>query len=77
MEREFLLSMQFIFPVLILVSQRLSLYVTYLSILFHRKPILLWILLLYIVIQPKKKDLGREVVITGLIEVTLMGSCIM
>ena len=69
--------MHFIFPVLILVSQRPALFTTQLSKVLHSQPILRWLLLLDLSILCKKKDIGTDGGIPVLIEFTLMGGYLM
>ena len=68
-EIQFLLSVHFILPVVFLPPQRSALFQTRLSTVPQ-------LYLLYLSIFPKKKKLNREVDITGLLEVTVKGSCI-
>ena len=75
--RQFILAMHFIFTNMLLLPQRSALFPTKISTVLHRLPILQWLLLLDLIILLKKKKLEREGDITGLIEVTVMGVCIM
>ena len=72
MERQFILAVTFIFPVMILVTQRSELFISSLSTMLHCQPLLWWILLLVLSILPKNKELNREEDIKGLLEVTVM-----
>ena len=75
-ERQFLPTMHFIFPVLILVPQRSEIFKASLSTVLHHKPLLWLLLILVLRTLLHKKDLGRERGITGMVEVTAKEVCL-
>ena len=70
MEIQFIIDVYFIFPVVFLPPQRLELFPTLLSTVPHKY-------LLDLKIYPKKKKLNMKGNETGLLEVTVQGSCLM
>ena len=77
MERQFLLTVPFIFPVPLLVPHRVELFLTSLSTVLHCQPLFWSILLLVLSILLKNKELKREEDITGMLEVTVTEGCLM
>ena len=70
MERQFLLAVHFIFPVLFLSPQQSALFMTYLLTLLHQY-------LLDLSIMTKNNKLEREGDITGLLDATAQGVFLM
>ena len=69
MEIQFLLAVQFIFPVVFLPTHCPSLFTEQISTVPHQY-------LLDLIIFPKNKKLNREGYLTELLEVTVQGSCL-
>ena len=74
-ERQFLLAVTFIFPVLFLVPHKAALFMTSLSTVLRHQPLFLNIILLVISVLLKKKELSREEDITVILEVTVTEGC--
>ena len=68
-DRQFLLAVQFIFPFPSLVPHRAELFMTSISTMLHRQPLLWRYILLVHSILLKNKELKREEDITGLLKV--------
>ena len=77
LERQFIISVTLIFPVLVFVLQRLELSPTSLSTLLHWQPLLWCITLLSLRILLKNKEIRRDGGITGLMYVTEIGGYLM
>ena len=77
MEIHFLLSVPFIFSVPLLVPHRTAIFLTSLSTVICRQPLLWQNTLLVLSILLKNKELKREEDITGLLEVIAMEGCLM
>ena len=63
------------FPVMILVSHRVSLFVTSLSTVLHLKTLLRFNIISVLIVLLKIKELEREEYIIGLLEVNVMKGC--
>ena len=77
LERQFIISVTLIFPVLVFVLQRLELSPTSLSTLLHWQPLLWCITLLSLRILLKNKEIRTDGGITGLMYVTEIGGYLM